>query len=121
MQEGLKVAESKSLSFQATFTNLLNQHTVTAVNEQIDSPYGGGGYFGIPNGYYIGDGIPFYAASMNPYNLSNVLNGATAPPNPDGFSAQNSANGPESISSLYGKPLSYQIPRKIRLQINFTF
>ena len=121
VQEGLKVAESKSLSFQATFTNLLNQHTVTAVNEQIDSPYGGGGYFGIPNGYYIGDGIPFYAASMNPYNLSNVLNGATAPPNPDGFSAQNSANGPESISSLYGKPLSYQIPRKIRLQINFTF
>jgi hypothetical protein len=121
IQEGYKLSGSKSLSFQATATNVLNQHTVTAVNEQIDSPYGGGGYFGIPNGYYIGDGIPFYAASMNKYNLSSVLNGATAPANPEGFSAQNSANGPESISSLYGKPLSYQIPRKIRLQVNFTF
>jgi outer membrane receptor protein involved in Fe transport len=121
VQESYKLSGSKSVSFQATAMNILNQHTVTAVNEQIDSPYGGGSYFGIPNGYYIGDGIPFYAASMDKYNLSSVLNGATAPANPDGFSAQNDANGPESISSLYGKPLSYQIPRKIRLQVNFSF
>jgi hypothetical protein len=120
-QEGFKLTENKSLSFQATFTNLLNQHTVTAVNEQIDSPYGGGSFFGIPGGYYIGDGIPFYAHSMNPYSISDVLNGATAPANPEGFSAQNNVNGPETISAEYGKPLYYQIPRKIRLQLTFTF
>ena len=40
--ETVKLGESKALSFEATFSNLLNQHTVTAVNEQIDSPYGGG-------------------------------------------------------------------------------
>jgi len=121
VQEGFKVTESKSFTFQATFTNLLNQHTVTAVNEQIDSSYGGGSYYGTPNGYFIGDGIPFYANSMNAYNLGSVLNGATAPTNPDGNPSQNNALGPESISALYGKPLYYQIPRHIRLQISFTF
>jgi hypothetical protein len=120
-QESVKLGESKAISFQATATNVLNQHTVTAVNEQIDSPYGGGSFYGAPNGYYIGDGIPFYANSMHAYNLSNVLNGAPAGDNPDNNPAQNNVGGPESISSLYGKPLSYQNPRAIRLAVSFTF
>lgn len=119
--ESVKLGESKAISFQATFSNLLNQHTVTAVNEQIDSSYGGGSYYGAPNGYNITDGIPFYANAMNAYSVSDVLNGAPAGANPDGRPTQNNVGGPESISSLYGKPLSYQNPRTIRLQINFTF
>jgi hypothetical protein len=121
VQEGAQLSEGKAITFQATFTNVLNQHTVTSVNEQIDSPYGGGSYYGVPNGYYIGDGIPYYAQSMHAYNLNSVLNGAPAGANPEGFEAQNNVNGPETISALYGKPLSYQLPRRIRLQISFTF
>jgi hypothetical protein len=122
IQEGAQLGGSKSLTFQATFSNVLNQHTVVAVNEQIDSPYGGGNYYGSPNGYYIGDGIPFYANSMNAYNLTSVLNGLPAPGTSIGsLPTQNNVGGPESISSLYGKPLYFQQPRNIRLQINFSF
>jgi len=111
--ETYKLTETKSLSFQATFSNLLNQHTVTARYEQIDSPYGGGSYYARPGGINIASGIPFYAAAMNPYNVSDVLNGVGT--------HTNNVYGPESISSEYGKPIYYQIPRHIRLQVNFTF
>jgi hypothetical protein len=111
--EGYKMTESKSLTFQATFTNLLNQHTVTALNEQVDSPYGSGSFYARPGGINIASGIPFYAAAMDPYNVSNVLNGVGT--------HTNNVYGPETISSLYGKPLYYQIPRHIRLQVSFTF
>jgi hypothetical protein len=121
VMESLKLGENKALSFQATASNVLNQHTVTAVNEQIDASYGGGAYYGAPNGYSLPDGIPFYANSMHAYSVSDVLNGAPAGPNPDNNPSQNNVGGPESISSLYGKPLSYQLPRTIRLAVNFSF
>jgi outer membrane receptor protein involved in Fe transport len=111
--ETYKITESKSVSFEATATNLLNQHTVTARYEQIDSPYGVGSFYARPGGINIASGIPFYAASMNPYSVSNVLNGIGT--------HTNNVYGPETISAEYGKPIYYQIPRHIRLQVNFTF
>jgi hypothetical protein len=37
VQQDFKIGESKALSFQGTLTNLLNERSVTAVGEQIDS------------------------------------------------------------------------------------
>ena len=102
-----KVAESKALSFTATFTNLLNQHVVTAVNEEVVTGYGF--QYPKPGGQFIGDGIAYYAAAEAPYSFSQVLN------------SSNSLGGPLTINSQYGKPLYYQQPRTIRLGAKFTF
>jgi hypothetical protein len=110
--QSYKISESKVVSFQATFTNLLNQHAVTAVFEQIDSSYGGGTQYMTPGGQVVFNGPAFYAAAEGPYSVQQALNG---------IDGQNSQGGPETINSQYGKPLYYQQPRTIRLQARFTF
>ena len=113
--EGYEVREGKTLTFAATFTNLLNEHSVTAVNEQIDSGYFGNQYV-TPGGYAFYNGAAFYAAAERPYNVAQSLNGAVIsgqPSNSNGF--------PLTISSEYGKPLYYQHPRNIRLALSFSF
>jgi hypothetical protein len=123
LKQSYKIAESKSVEFSGTFTNALNQHVVTSLNEQIDTPYLGDQSIS-PGGYTTGDGIAFYAAAMNPshYSLTDMLNGV----NISGGTAYdngtlNSQGGPITLSSEYGKPHSYQLPRTVRLAINFTF
>jgi hypothetical protein len=61
---------------------------------------------------------------MNPshYSLTDMLNGV----NISGGTAYdngtlNSQGGPITLSSEYGKPHTYQLPRTVRLAINFTF
>jgi hypothetical protein len=112
LQQSYKITESKAVSFQATFTNILNQHAVTAVFEQVDSSYGGGLQYITPGGQPVFNGVPFYAAAEHSYNVSQALNGV---------GGLNSVGGPETINSQYGKPLYYQQPRTIRLQAKFTF
>lgn len=114
-EEGYKLPGSKALNFQATVTNLLNDHAVTAVYSQVDSSYVGNQYI-TPNGQAIFDGIPFYAAATAPYNVQQSLNGQVI-----NGELSNSQAGPETINSQYGKPLYYQHPRTIRLQATFTF
>ena len=114
-EQGYKISESKAVTFQATFTNLLNEHAVTAVYSQIDSSYYGSNYI-APGGNPVFNGIPFYAAATAPYNVQQSLNGV-----PIGGQVSNSQNGPETINSQYGKPLYWQHPRTIRLQATFTF
>ena len=103
------------MGFQATFTNLLNQHSVTQYNSQIDSSYDGNQFI-TPGGQAIYDGIPFYAAATAPYNVQDSLNGKVI-----GGQFSNSQGGPETINSEYGKPLYWQHPRTIRLQATFSF
>jgi hypothetical protein len=110
-----RVAEAKEISFGATFSNVLNQHAVTAVSEQLDSAYSGNQYI-TPGGYAFYNGAAFYAAAERPYNLQSSLNGI-----PLGGQPSNNLGGPETIDSQYGKPLYYQQPRNIRLQAKFTF
>jgi len=117
-EQGYKISEAKSVNFQATFTNLLNEHAVTAVYSQIDSSYDGNQYI-TPNGQPVFNGIPFYAAATAPYNVQQSLNGV-----PIGGQLSNNVaggSGPETINSQYGKPLYWQHPRTIRLQATFTF
>jgi hypothetical protein len=113
IQQNYKIGESKVLTFSATFTNLFNQHSVTAYNEQIDS--GAEAQFLVPGGQFIGNGVAWYAAAMTPWgtsgpsgNLQNQLNAS-------------STGGPLTLSSQYGQPQFYQLSRNIRLAIKFTF
>jgi Carboxypeptidase regulatory-like domain/TonB dependent receptor len=105
--QGYKISDSKAVNFTATFTNLFNQHSVTAVNEQIDTSYGFN--YATPGGFAFYQGTAFYAAAENKYNVSNVLN------------SQNNLGAPETVNSQYGKPLYFQLARTIRLQARFTF
>jgi hypothetical protein len=123
-KESFKIGEGKSVEFSATFTNALNQHVVTAVYEQLDTPYLGDQAI-QPGGFTPPDGVPFYAAAMNPshYSLQDMLNGISSngggTANDNGY--LNSAGGPITMSSQYGKPLHYQIPRTTLLGVKFTF
>jgi hypothetical protein len=106
--QSYKISESKVVSFTGTFTNALNQHAVVAVFEQVDSGYLGNQY-GTPQGQAIFAGAAFYAAAESPYNITNLLN------------SNNSQGGPISVNSQYGKPILWQQPRSLRLQVKFQF
>ncbi len=106
IQQNYRVGESKIVSFSATFTNLLNQHSVTAYNAQIDT--GAAQQYVKPGGQFIADGVAFYAAAMSPYNLQAGLNNSNT-------------HAPLVVGSAYGQPLYYQLSRNIRLGLKFTF
>jgi hypothetical protein len=107
LSQSYKISESKVLDFTATFNNVLNQHSVTAINEQIDTGYTP--QFGTPGGFAFYQGTSFYAAAESPYSVSQLLN------------SNNSVGGPETVNSQYGKPLYYQLARTIRLGVKFSF
>jgi hypothetical protein len=118
LQQSYKVGESKVISFSATFTNLLNQRSVTAYQGELDTGYGFQAITPPPvvggscaNGNcFIADGPAFYAAAESPYSLSGNLNSGSL-----------FTGGPITINSQYGKPLFYQLSRTIRLGLKFTF
>jgi hypothetical protein len=112
--QNYKVTERVGLSFSATFTNLFNQRSVTAYNEQIDS--GAIQSFVSPGGQYIVSGVDWYTASMNPWgsagpsgNLAAALNNSPI------------LGGPVLRSSQYAQPMCYQLSRGIRLGATVTF
>jgi hypothetical protein len=115
-QQSYKIGESKGLSFSATFTNLLNQRSVTNIEGNIASGFSSN--FIAPGGFVTSDGTPFYAATFHPYDYVALMNGAptssTCPP-------AGSACGPLTVSSAYGQPNRYQASRTIRLGLRFTF
>ncbi|HEX4155241.1 MAG TPA: TonB-dependent receptor, partial [Acidobacteriaceae bacterium] len=113
------IGESKEINFQATVTNLWNQRAVTAINEQVDTPYGGDQYI-TPGGYQTPQGVPFYAASMTPYPVQASLNGEIVNGQFSNLTASE-GSGPMTISSEYGKPLYHQLPRNMILAVHFTF
>ena len=107
----MKLGESKTLSFDATFANVLNQHTVVAFWQNIDSDYTGSNFI-APNGLFIGNGLNFYSAAMSKYNYTAAMNNG----------AQNgTGTGPITVNSWYGKPYEYQQARNIRLGLHITF
>jgi hypothetical protein len=110
-KQSVKLGESKTLSFDATFANVLNQHTVVAFWQNIDSDYTGSNFI-APNGLFIGNGLNFYSAAMSKYNYTAAMNNG----------AQNgTGTGPITVNSWYGKPYEYQQARNIRLGLHITF
>jgi hypothetical protein len=127
VKQTFKVSERKTVGFDATFSNLLNQHSATSLGQQIDSgyatnyitpqssgclAYNQANYKLNSPGCWIGDGPAFYAAAMTPYNYLALMNAS-----PIG----SSAGGPVTVNSQYGKPYLYQVSRNIRLAVHFTF
>ncbi|MFZ1132813.1 MAG: carboxypeptidase regulatory-like domain-containing protein [Terriglobales bacterium] len=106
IQQNYKVTERNDLSFSVTFTNLLNQHSVTAYGQQIDSNIVQS--FMSPNGSFVAS-QGYYANSERPYNVQSLLN------------QQNLFGEGNTINSQYGKPYLFQASRNIRLGVKFTF
>jgi hypothetical protein len=97
------------LSFSATLQNLFNQHSVTAVNESIDSGFNYN--FITPTGQNTFSGTPFYQAIFQPYNYAALTNAAYT----KSTRATKVSYGPLTVSSGYGLPNRYQLGRTIRL------
>jgi hypothetical protein len=90
LTQNYKLSESKRLSFSATFTNLFNQHAVTAYNEQNRSL----DQFAT---YLSPGGLPFYVGGPA-YTLYEHLRLEVAA-QPDQV----------TLNSQYGKPYLYQL------------
>lgn len=92
--------EHQVLSFNATLTNLLNQHAVTS--------------------YWEGFNSNFYDTSLFPFQ---IFNGASFYQTVEtGYNAQAAVTAAGLIkNSQYGQPNLWQISRKIRLGASFTF
>jgi hypothetical protein len=114
-----KLGETKTLGFSATFTNLLNERSVTSVQSNITSGFNTN--FIGPGGTSLPDGIPFYAAAFHPYNVQSLLNSAPSSISCPTKTIPNTVCGPATITSGYGQPNRYQAGRTIRLGIHFTF
>ena len=92
--------EHQVLNFNATLTNLLNQHAVTAYWAGLNSDY-------FPSAAFDGaifGGANFYKQVETGYNAQAALTGSGVP-----------------LNSEYGKPNLWQISRKIRLGATFTW
>jgi hypothetical protein len=116
LKQSYNIGESKTISFDATFANLLNQRSVTAYTESVGSQNGSYNNVAIlPNGFALGGCTEAncsptytvgqaYSAFEHPYDWKALLN----------------ANG-MTLNSQYGKPFLFQAARNVRLQIHFTF
>jgi hypothetical protein len=113
LRQAYKITESKVLSFDATFTNVLNQRNVVSDNQEIDSGFANN-YIG-PGGQTLPSGPAFYGAAESKYDYVAEMN--AAPANSGGLGG----GGPITVSSQYGKPYLFQLSRNIRLQLHFTF
>jgi hypothetical protein len=95
-----KSNEAQVLSFNATLTNLLNQHAVTSYFEGFNSNWFAN--FLAPGGQNGFGGAGFYQAAEGGYNITSAAAGMV-------------------LNSQYGHPNLWQISRKIRLGATFTF
>jgi hypothetical protein len=100
--------EAQVLSFNATFTNLLNQHAVTAYWGGFNS-----NFFGSqlqPGPASIFSGAAWYQQVETGYNPQQWING-------------NASVGVPAVTlnSHYGSPNLWQLSRNIRLGVQFTF
>jgi hypothetical protein len=92
--------EAQVLTFSANFTNLFNQHSVTAYWAGLNSIY----YASAPFQYQIFSGAAFYQTVETGYNPQTAFTDAGVP-----------------LNSFYGKPNHWQQSRTIRLGVTFDF
>jgi hypothetical protein len=112
IKQVVKLGGVKTIAFDATFANVMNQHTVVAYWENIDSDYSGNNYIN-PGGYALPNGLDFYSAALSKYDYTAAMN--------TGALNGTVYGGPIVVDSMYGKPYFYQQPRNIRFALHFTF
>jgi len=118
LQQGYKISESKSVTFSVTVPNALNQRSVTAYWQGMDSDFypqflappsvNCGGPCALPS-------LPagsFYQAAMTGYNYTSLFSSSLGQVGP---------TGQMTINSLYGQPLYHQVARNLYMSIKFTF
>lgn len=106
-----KVGEAKAFSFDATFSNVLNQHSVVARWQNSDSVYTGNNFI-FANGQAIFNGLNFYSQALSKYDFAAAMNNG----NENG-----TGTGPMTVSSQYNQPYEYQLSRNVILGLHFTF
>jgi hypothetical protein len=110
--------DRESLRFDATISNLFNQHAVVQYYQGLNSQYFGSalhpGYDAAGNGVNLSDGAFLYQTLMGGYNPQQWINGAPA-------TATTAAIPPVTLSSQYGQPNQYQVLRNMRLGVAFSF
>ena len=121
LQHAIKVNKNNEvqvLTFNANFTNLLNQRAVTSYWEGFNSNYLGSvvdpegptcGPGGTPGPCSVFSGAAFYQATETGYNAQAAANGNGNP-----------AKG-VVLNGEYGQPNLWQISRHIRLGATFTW
>lgn len=96
------------LGFDATITNLFNQHSITQYWQSFNSNYTFSPV--TPSATVnIFSGAAAYQVTESPYNVQQWVNG------------NGGQVAPSVLSSWYGKPYQYQGTRTIRLTARFTF
>ena len=113
-KQSVKLGETTAIAFDATFTNVLNEHKVVENWENIDSDYTGHNYLRA-GGYNITGGLNYYTAVMSPYNYTTEMNTGTQ------NGTKSTTDGPITVGSQYGKPYGFQVARDIRLGLHITF
>ena len=99
--------EHQIFTFTATFTNLLNQHSVTSYWEGFNSNYFGTPLY--PGPASIFSGAAWYQQVETGYNPQTWING------------NGGAVPAVTLNSHYGSPNLWQLSRNIRLGASFTF
>jgi len=118
LTQGYKITESKSLTFSVTVPNALNQRSVTAYWEGMDSDYYD--QFLTPSSPDCGgpctlnNGPAFYKAAMSGYDYVSLMKNI-------GNSGSVAKNGQMTLNSIYGKPLYHQTSRNLYMAVKFTF
>jgi outer membrane receptor protein involved in Fe transport len=98
--------EAQVLTFNATVTNLFNQHSVVAYWQGLNSDFYGSALFQF--GLFAPGGAAYYKSVETGYSPQGVLN------------AQQSSL-PVTLNSQYGQPNQWQFSRNMRLGVTFTF
>jgi hypothetical protein len=111
LKQSYKIGEASTLSFDATFTNTLNQHRVVDNWEEVDSTNKVNNFIN-PGGFNITNGLPFYAAATSAYDYTAAMNTG---------SLNGTKTHPITLDSQYGKTFAYQVPRNIILGAHITF
>lgn len=122
IKQTYKIKGTQELSFDATFTNALNQHEVVAYYGSIDTAYTA--EYLTPDalnlltstqrGYSLGYGGLSYSLFEHPYPWKTLMT-IDGPPAPHGVAT------PVTVNSQYGKPWEFQAARNIRIQMHWNF
>ncbi len=116
LKQTVKLGEKTSISFDAAFTNLFNEHKVVSYWQQIDSDYTSHNYIRAgANGYSLGSGLNFYSAAMAPYDYTKAMNTGVL------NGTKTTTSGPITVDGWYGKPYEYQSARNVILGLHINF
>jgi len=112
-----KSHEQMRLKFEANISNLLNQHSETAINQV---PFASANTLISPirAQRFSGDPGVDWAKVMKGFDFTSEINAESQAPNVDPVNGQSAGL---TLASRYGLPVVFQTARQVRLALRFTF